>query len=187
MFRDFLKSSLCSENLAFVVEVEDYRSTFTKVPEEKTGDPNKKAQSIYSKYINNSASKYEINLSGVIIQQIKQDIDNPKVEIFDKAQKEVFQLMEEDTYPRFRRYLPYRNFIDKVRKGTKKSLFDSFLSRKRSSSLGKHRHSTEASIPRERSDTLEQIEEMFKLRSKAELQMMFRKLSISTHRDKEDT
>lgn len=68
IFREFLKDSYSSENLAFIVEVENFKHLWSQGA---TDDAIKKrANDIFQKYFS-TTSQYELNIPGPISEEVK--------------------------------------------------------------------------------------------------------------------
>ncbi|XP_035032962.2 regulator of G-protein signaling 2 [Hippoglossus stenolepis] len=94
IFCIFLKSEFCEENIEFWTACEEF-STLTSHKELVS-----KANDIYEEFIKNDAPK-EINLDYHTKNSIVQSLDDPTVTSFLAAQKKVYSLMENNSYPRF--------------------------------------------------------------------------------------
>ncbi|CAG5863201.1 unnamed protein product [Menidia menidia] len=93
-FRIFLKSEFCEENIEFWTACEDFKTlTLQK-------DLVSKANSIYEEFIQSEAAK-EINLDFHTKNAIIQSLHAPTATSFQAAQKKVYSLMENNSYPRF--------------------------------------------------------------------------------------
>ncbi|XP_019958116.1 regulator of G-protein signaling 2 [Paralichthys olivaceus] len=90
----FLKSEFCEENIEFWTACEEFR-TLTSHKELVS-----KANSIYEEFIKSEAPK-EINLDFHTKNNIIQSLDDPTVTSFLAAQRKVYSLMENNSYPRF--------------------------------------------------------------------------------------
>ncbi|XP_062308831.1 regulator of G-protein signaling 2 [Osmerus eperlanus] len=93
-FQIFLKSEYCEENLEFWMACEEFR---------KVTSPAKlalRAQSIYEEFIKTEAPK-EINLDFHTKEEITHALPLPTLTCFLAAQKRVYSLMENNSYPRF--------------------------------------------------------------------------------------
>ncbi|KAM4628903.1 regulator of G-protein signaling 2 [Polymixia lowei] len=90
----FLKSEFCEENIEFWTACEDFRTIISQT--ERT----LKANSIYEEFIQNEAPK-EINLDFHTKNAIVQSLSEPSVSSFLAAQRKVYSLMENNSYPRF--------------------------------------------------------------------------------------
>lgn len=95
LFRDFLKSQYCQENIEFYVACEKFKNL----------DANAElmsfmANQIYSAYLSETA-KQPVNLNHDCLERIRSKLDQPEPGMFDDAQQEIFELMRTDCYPRF--------------------------------------------------------------------------------------
>ncbi|NWU01774.1 RGS2 protein, partial [Urocynchramus pylzowi] len=93
-FRAFLKSEFCEENIEFWLACEDFKKT--KSPQKLT----LKAKKIYNDFIEKEAPK-EINIDFQTKNMIAQNIQEATHTCFSVAQKRVYSLMENNSYPRF--------------------------------------------------------------------------------------
>ncbi|XP_066548337.1 regulator of G-protein signaling 2 [Amia ocellicauda] len=93
-FRIFLKSEFCEENLEFWLACEDFRKITSPA---KTAS---RAKWIYEEFIMSEAPK-EINLDFYTKDAITQNLQLPTPSCFSAAQKRVYYLMENNSYPRF--------------------------------------------------------------------------------------
>ncbi|NP_001088514.1 regulator of G-protein signaling 2 L homeolog [Xenopus laevis] len=93
-FRAFLKSEFSEENIEFWLACEDFKKT--KSPHKLTT----KAKKIYDEFIEKEAPK-EINIDFQTRENIIQTIQEPSLSCFCAAQKRVYSLMENNSYPRF--------------------------------------------------------------------------------------
>ncbi|XP_051930013.1 regulator of G-protein signaling 21-like [Hippocampus zosterae] len=90
----FLKSEFCEENMEFWNACEDLRTLSSH--QELTS----KANSIYEEFIKNEAPK-EVNLDFSTKNKITENLKEPNVASFLAAQRKVYSLMENNSYPRF--------------------------------------------------------------------------------------
>ncbi|XP_029474411.1 regulator of G-protein signaling 2 [Rhinatrema bivittatum] len=93
-FRAFLKSEFSEENIEFWLACEDFK---------KTKSPHKlltKAKKMYDEFIEKEAPK-EINIDFQTRELITQNLQAPAHGCFSAAQKRVYSLMENNSYPRF--------------------------------------------------------------------------------------
>ncbi|XP_072297295.1 regulator of G-protein signaling 13 [Eucyclogobius newberryi] len=104
IFQDFLKSEYSDENIEFWLVCEDYKKT-------RSYRMTSKARKIFKRYIQVEAPK-EINIDQKTREIICQNIAEPMATCFDEAQKVVFSLMENDSYPRFLKSSVYRELFD---------------------------------------------------------------------------
>ncbi|RXM31265.1 hypothetical protein EOD39_7181 [Acipenser ruthenus] len=93
-FRIFLKSEYCEENIEFWLACEEYKKIKSPV---KLAS---KAKKIHEEFIWNKALK-EINLDYHTKKDIMQNLHQPTATCFYTAQKKVYSLMENNSYPRF--------------------------------------------------------------------------------------
>ncbi|KAM6124454.1 LOW QUALITY PROTEIN: regulator of G-protein signaling 2-like [Pterocles gutturalis] len=92
-FRAFLKSEFCEENIEFWLACEDFKKT--KSPQKLTS-----SKKIYNDFIEKEAPK-EINIDFQTKNMIAQNIQEATHTCFSAAQKRVYSLMENNSYPRF--------------------------------------------------------------------------------------
>ncbi|GMI14677.1 hypothetical protein TrVE_jg1563 [Triparma verrucosa] len=87
------------ENIRFWQAVNQYREICNS---ETLEDMKETAVHIYEEYVK-PGSEFQVNLPMTMAKQIKKDIDtdNVTVELLDKGQLEIFNLMERDSYQRF--------------------------------------------------------------------------------------
>ncbi|XP_034567698.1 regulator of G-protein signaling 2 [Notolabrus celidotus] len=104
----FLKSEFCEENIEFWTACEDYQ-TQTSHKELVS-----KANSIYEQFIKNEAPK-EINLDFHTKNTITQCLHDPTTTSFLAAQRKVYSLMENNSYPRFIHSDLYRELCEVAR------------------------------------------------------------------------
>ncbi|KAM9358143.1 regulator of G-protein signaling 8-like [Symphorus nematophorus] len=90
----FLKSEFCEENIEFWTACEDYKNHTSHKQLVS------KANSIYEEFIKNEAPK-EINLDFHTKNAIIESLHEPTVTSFLAAQRKVYSLMENNSYPRF--------------------------------------------------------------------------------------
>eukprot|EP01100_Stratorugosa_tubuloviscum_P014878 TRINITY_DN8213_c0_g1_i1.p1 TRINITY_DN8213_c0_g1~~TRINITY_DN8213_c0_g1_i1.p1 ORF type:complete len:177 (-),score=72.12 TRINITY_DN8213_c0_g1_i1:80-610(-) len=93
-FREFLHSVLCSENLSFWYEVEEYRTIINE------DERKEKAKQMLKKYLS-SSSTYQLNLNFEITEELRQLQNQAPNTLFDKAQYSVTQLLRNDSLPKF--------------------------------------------------------------------------------------
>ncbi|XP_026199791.1 regulator of G-protein signaling 2 [Anabas testudineus] len=94
VFCVFLKSEFCEENIEFWTACEDFK-TLTSHKQRAS-----KADSIYEEFIKSEAPK-EINLDYHTRNAIIQSLHEPTATTFVAAQRKVYSLMENNSYPRF--------------------------------------------------------------------------------------
>ncbi|KAI4829494.1 hypothetical protein KUCAC02_023534 [Chaenocephalus aceratus] len=93
-FYIFLKSEYCEENIEFWTACEEFRILTSKK------EMASKANSIYEDFIQNEAPK-EINLDFHTKNYIAESLHEPTTACFLSAQRKVYSLMENNSYPRF--------------------------------------------------------------------------------------
>uniref|UniRef100_A0A8C0X8G8 RGS domain-containing protein n=1 Tax=Castor canadensis TaxID=51338 RepID=A0A8C0X8G8_CASCN len=93
-FIRFLKTEFSEENIEFWITCEDFKKS------KESQQINFKAKAIYEKFIQNDAPQ-EVNLDFHTKEVITKSITQPTLHTFDAAQSRVYQLMEQDSYPRF--------------------------------------------------------------------------------------
>ncbi|XP_072294693.1 regulator of G-protein signaling 2-like [Eucyclogobius newberryi] len=98
----FLKSEFCEENIEFWSKCEEYRTLSSKK------DLETRANSIYQEFVCSEAPK-EINLDYQTRNAITHDLATPSPSIFIHAQRKVYSLMENNSYPRFLQSHFYRD------------------------------------------------------------------------------
>ncbi|XP_071395619.1 regulator of G-protein signaling 2 [Centroberyx affinis] len=90
----FLKSEFCEENIEFWTACEDFGATASQA------ELAAKANSIYEEFIKSEAPK-EINLDFHTKNAIVKSLGEPSATSFLTAQKKIYSLMENNSYPRF--------------------------------------------------------------------------------------
>nr|XP_027194602.1 uncharacterized protein LOC113789280 [Dermatophagoides pteronyssinus] len=102
LFMEFLRKEFSEENLEFWLECQRLKN-ISDVKLIK-----KLSREIYSKYISLNGSK-TVNIDSNTLKMIRSNLNNPSNNIFDKAAKHVYELMENDSYQRFMQTTEYRN------------------------------------------------------------------------------
>ncbi|XP_037537209.1 regulator of G-protein signaling 5-like [Nematolebias whitei] len=103
--RDFLKSEFCEENLDFWLACQDFQ-TFDH-PEERA----QMAVKIYDEFIKDDSPK-QVNLDFYTKDEIRENLQQPRSSCFVVAQRRIYSLMENDSFPRFTQTEQYKVFID---------------------------------------------------------------------------
>ncbi|XP_066537533.1 regulator of G-protein signaling 21-like isoform X2 [Hoplias malabaricus] len=93
-FQMFSKSEFCEENIEFWLACENFRKT------RRSKKLAIKARDIYDEFIRKDSPK-EINLDFHTRERIGQRLQHPTKTCFDEAQKRIYYLMENNSYPRF--------------------------------------------------------------------------------------
>jgi hypothetical protein len=102
-FKQFLDKEHSVENLLFWMEAEEVRH----IPDAEEGRQYLKhrVEQINKKYVSTEA-KTQVNLPVGIVKGIAANLEDPDKDIFQKAQQEVFLLMDRDVFPRFLKTQP---------------------------------------------------------------------------------
>ncbi|KAG7457218.1 hypothetical protein MATL_G00244200 [Megalops atlanticus] len=93
-FQVFLKSEFCEENIEFWLACEDFRKITS--PAKLTT----RAEKIYEEFIRSESPK-EINLDYQTKDAVARSLQQPTALCFATAQKKIYILMENSSYPRF--------------------------------------------------------------------------------------
>lgn len=98
MFREFLKSQYCQENIDFYLACEKFR----KLESNNIGDIliQFNARQIFNDYLGENA-KQPVNVNADCVTSIRRNLNQPNAHLFRDAQQEIFNLMRSDCYPRF--------------------------------------------------------------------------------------
>ncbi|KAM3867208.1 regulator of G-protein signaling 14-like [Diretmus argenteus] len=102
-FTAFLRSEVSAENILFWQACEK----FQKIPASHLEELKEAACSIYHTYLADSAP-YSVNIDDTAKTE-KKDLDQPKPDMFNKAQAQIFKLMKMDSYRRFVRSPLYQS------------------------------------------------------------------------------
>ncbi|KAM9349965.1 regulator of G-protein signaling 21-like [Symphorus nematophorus] len=108
-FRDFLKSEFCEENLDFWLACQEFK-TFDS-PQELE----RRAASIYEEFIRADSPK-QVNLDFYTGDIISQSLQQPSPSCFVVAQKKIYSLMENCSFPRFIQSEQYKVLFDAASK-----------------------------------------------------------------------
>ncbi|XP_061695677.1 regulator of G-protein signaling 2-like [Syngnathoides biaculeatus] len=93
-FRDFLKSEFCEENLDFWLACQEFKTV------DRKDERKQRALHIYEEFIG-TESPSQVNLDFYTKNVIRQNLDQPAPSCFVVAQKKIFSLMENGSFPRF--------------------------------------------------------------------------------------
>ncbi|XP_069020650.1 regulator of G-protein signaling 21-like [Embiotoca jacksoni] len=104
-FREFLKSEFCEENLDFWLACQEFK-TFDS-PDELT----QRAACIYEEFIRAESPK-QVNLDFCTREIISQSLQQPSPSCFAVAQKKIYSLMENGSFPRFNQSEQYKVLFD---------------------------------------------------------------------------
>ncbi|XP_075877007.1 regulator of G-protein signaling 21-like [Nelusetta ayraudi] len=94
VFREFLKTEFCEENLDFWLACQDFKNF--EEPEELQ----RRAKNIYEEFVRKDAPK-QVNLDFNTSHIISQSLQRPSALCFVTAQRKIFSLMENGSFPRF--------------------------------------------------------------------------------------
>nr|XP_033936290.1 regulator of G-protein signaling 8-like [Pseudochaenichthys georgianus] len=106
VFEDFLRTEYSEENLLFWLACEDYRKT-TSQTEITT------AKRIYTEFVQVDAPR-QINIDCVTRESIRENLSQPWPNCFDRAQRLIYGLMENDCYPRFLKSEMYQALLEQA-------------------------------------------------------------------------
>ncbi|XP_056640653.1 regulator of G-protein signaling loco [Diorhabda sublineata] len=104
MFAEFLKKEFSAENIYFWTACERYKDLPTD------NERRNEAQRIYLHHLN-SGSTEAVNVDAQARQSVEKNINAANVDLFLQAQKQIFNLMKFDSYPRFLRSDIYRKCL----------------------------------------------------------------------------
>lgn len=110
LFRQHLVNEFSIENLNFYQAVKKYKQIFSSHSVMST---NKLARNLYSKYIS-ASSPEQINLSHEVAMKLHaaREVDRQySVNIFDEAQANIYKLMKNDSFYRFKLTQDYKSFM----------------------------------------------------------------------------
>lgn len=108
-FRDFLKSEFCEENLDFWLACQEFKAF--DGPEELT----QRAANIYEEFIRADSPK-QVNLDFYTRENISQSLQQPSPSCFVVAQRKIYSLMENGSFPRFIQSEQYKVLFQAVSK-----------------------------------------------------------------------
>jgi CRP-like cAMP-binding protein len=113
VFVEHLKEQFGLENLSFWEDVSDYKKNFATYSEKERLDT---AEKIFEKYLVDDAPD-EINVPSIMNQDVRQSVAGKeiKLDIFDKCQSEIFTVLRNDPFARFRRSNKFLEFLQKIR------------------------------------------------------------------------
>uniref|UniRef100_A0A672F645 Regulator of G-protein signaling 1 n=1 Tax=Salarias fasciatus TaxID=181472 RepID=A0A672F645_SALFA len=107
VFEDFLRTQYSEENLLFWLACEEYKR-ITAVTEMMAA-----ATRIYTEFVDVDAPR-QINIDCVTREEISENISQPGPNCFDRAQKLIHGLMENDCYPRFLKSEIYQALLEQA-------------------------------------------------------------------------
>jgi hypothetical protein len=100
LFRKFLNSTLAAENIQFWEEVEVYRSS---------GGGVEQARRIFDTYVA-SGAPFQINIDYTMLQETTDSIRTGAPTAFDAAQFDVYRLMADDRWEKFKQSPLFLNY-----------------------------------------------------------------------------
>lgn len=125
-FESFCKSQFCHENVRFWQSCRDLKSVPFPALEASI-------RLIYDEFLERGSSS-EVNISAAVLQEVERDLTEPSRYAFTAAQKQIYQLMQNDIYPRFLKSTDYQEML---RKGKEmNSVGKGFFSKLKYSNLG---------------------------------------------------
>ncbi|XP_038571043.1 regulator of G-protein signaling 8-like isoform X1 [Micropterus salmoides] len=107
VFEDFLKTEYSEENLLFWLACENYKK--------KTSDTEMMvaAKRIFVEFVQVDAPR-QINIDCVTREEISENISQPGPNCFNRAQRLIYGLMENDCYPRFLKSEIYQALLEQA-------------------------------------------------------------------------
>lgn len=105
VFEDFLRTEYSEENLLFWLACEEYKN----ITSEK--EMTLAAQRIHAEFVQVDAPR-QINIDCVTREEICENISQPGPNCFDGAQRLIYALMENDSYPRFLKSEIYQALLE---------------------------------------------------------------------------
>ncbi|KAM4728614.1 regulator of G-protein signaling 21-like [Anableps anableps] len=116
VFWEFLRLEFCEENLEFWLACKEYQS-FYSLEEQK-----RIAASIYEEFIRDGSPK-QVNLDSCTREAIRKSLEQPGPSCFAVAEKKIYILMENCSFPRFIETESYKLFINSIsnQRGLKKN------------------------------------------------------------------
>ncbi|KAK5859516.1 hypothetical protein PBY51_021068 [Eleginops maclovinus] len=109
VFRDFLKSEFCEENLDFWLACQEFKTS--KSP----GEQRPRAARIYEEFIRDESPK-QVNLDFYTREIIRQSVRQATLSCFVVAERKIYSLMENDSFPRFIESEQYEVLFDAASK-----------------------------------------------------------------------
>lgn len=105
VFENFLRTEYSEENLLFWLACQKYkkRTIETEMAEA--------AKMIFEEFVQVDAPR-QINIDCVTREEISENISHPAPNCFDRAQKLIYGLMENDCYPRFLKSEVYQALLE---------------------------------------------------------------------------
>lgn len=107
VFENFLRTEYSEENLLFWLACEDYKRITSET------EMTLAAKRIYAEFVQVDAPR-QINIDGVTRGEISQNISQPGPNCFNRAQRLIYGLMENDCYPRFLKSDIYQALLEQA-------------------------------------------------------------------------
>ncbi|XP_037530404.1 regulator of G-protein signaling 1 [Nematolebias whitei] len=107
VFENYLRTEYNDENLLFWLACENYK-THSGVTEMKVD-----ATRIYKEFVQVDAPR-QVNIDCVTRKEIRENISHPGPNCFDRAQRLIYRLMENDCYPRFLKSELYAALLERA-------------------------------------------------------------------------
>ncbi|KAG7227248.1 hypothetical protein INR49_013908 [Caranx melampygus] len=108
-FRDFLKSEFSEENLDFWLACQEFQTS------DSPGERTRRAARIYEEFISDESPR-QVNVDFYTRAIIGQSLQQPSPSCFDQAQKKVYSLMANGSFPRFIQSSQYKVLFDAASK-----------------------------------------------------------------------
>ncbi|XP_071342439.1 regulator of G-protein signaling 21-like isoform X2 [Trachinotus anak] len=107
VFEDFLRTEYSEENLLFWQACEGYKKITCETERMAA------AKRIYAEFVQVDALR-QINIDCVTRGEISENISQPGPNCFDRAQRLIYGLMENDCYPRFLKSEIYQALLEQA-------------------------------------------------------------------------
>ncbi|XP_050510624.1 regulator of G-protein signaling loco isoform X2 [Diabrotica virgifera virgifera] len=104
MFAEFLKKEFSAENIYFWIACERFKVLTSE------NDRRNEAQRIYRQHLCGGAAE-AVNVDAQARQSVERNLHSADLDLFAQAQKQIFNLMKFDSYPRFLRSDIYRKCL----------------------------------------------------------------------------
>ncbi|XP_047443574.1 regulator of G-protein signaling 5-like [Mugil cephalus] len=107
VFENFLRTEYSDENLLFWLACEDYKKITSMA------EMTEAAKGIYAEFVQVDAPR-QINIDCGTREEISENISHPGPNCFDRAQRLIRGLMENDCYPRFLKSETYQALLEQA-------------------------------------------------------------------------
>ena len=104
VFRNFLITQICVENLDFWLAIEKYKSLKTPI------EIGLHKSAIFQKFIHDKAPS-QVNLEEKLRREIIINLQLPDTSLFNQAQKQIYHILRYDCYPRFKNSTVLNDYI----------------------------------------------------------------------------